>query len=296
MNFESVDLGVGITAEGSRFVRGRRRMEQCDDRLDGARQIVLTLGPFRRAWIGHHELRGRALVGHEENLLDNAWKFTSKAPTARIEFGATEKDGSPAFFVRDNGCTQVIEFPGNGNWPCDRAAHSAASWGPHLGRKGVVDGGRDVLFRISRAAIEINAMHKVILLVEDNASDEKLTLLAFKKCGVSNEVVVVRDGASALDYIFGTGKHAGRDPSALPSVVLLDLKLSCQRSTASRFCAPSEPTNVRSLCRSSSFTASKEDEDVLRGYSLGSQRLHAGAVEICGVRGSGQGAWACSHE
>ena len=54
-------------------------------------------------------------------------------------------------------------------------------------------------------------MNKVILLVEDNASDEKLTVLAFKKCGISNEVVVMRDGAAALDYIFGTGQHAGRN-------------------------------------------------------------------------------------
>ena len=68
-------------------------------------------------------------------------------------------------------------------------------------------------------------MNKIILLVEDNASDEKLTLLAFKKCGVSNDVFVVRDGVAALEYLFGTGKHAGRDASVLPSVVLLDLKL-----------------------------------------------------------------------
>jgi len=50
-------------------------------------------------------------------------------------------------------------------------------------------------------------MHKVILLVEDNASDEKLTLLAFKTCGVANDIVVVRDGAAALDYIFATGSY-----------------------------------------------------------------------------------------
>ncbi len=68
-------------------------------------------------------------------------------------------------------------------------------------------------------------MHKVILLVEDNASDEKLSLLAFKRCGVANDIVVVRDGAAALDYIFATGNHAGRDASVLPSVVLLDRNL-----------------------------------------------------------------------
>jgi CheY-like chemotaxis protein len=123
------------------------------------------------------------------------------------------------------------------------------------------------LFPISRAAIEVNAMHKVILLVEDNASDEKLTHLAFKKCGVSNEVVVVRDGASALHYIFGTGKHAGRDPSAIPSVVLLDLKAAKDRRLRS-----SAPHACRRSTKSLPIvvlTASKEDEDVLRSYSLG---------------------------
>ena len=68
-------------------------------------------------------------------------------------------------------------------------------------------------------------MSKVILLVEDNSSDEKLTVLAFKKCGISNDVVVVRDGAEALDYLFGSGKYAGRDTSVGPTLVLLDLGL-----------------------------------------------------------------------
>ena len=49
-------------------------------------------------------------------------------------------------------------------------------------------------------------MSKVILLVEDDASDEKLTVLAFRKCGVANNLVVVRDGAAALDYLFCTGQ------------------------------------------------------------------------------------------
>src|ERR1041385_2332573 len=68
-------------------------------------------------------------------------------------------------------------------------------------------------------------MVKSILLVEDNPDDEDLTLRALKKNNVVNEVVVARDGAEALDYLFGTGKYAGRDVTDLPSVVLLDLKL-----------------------------------------------------------------------
>src|SRR5262245_13621010 len=64
-----------------------------------------------------------------------------------------------------------------------------------------------------------------ILLVEDNASDEELTLRALKKSHIGNKVVVVRDGAEALDYLFAKGVHASRDPKALPQVVLLDLNL-----------------------------------------------------------------------
>ena len=66
---------------------------------------------------------------------------------------------------------------------------------------------------------------KVILLVEDNPDDEKLTVRALKKNNIVNEVVIARDGVEALDYLFGTGAHAGRDADALPALVLLDLKL-----------------------------------------------------------------------
>ena len=66
---------------------------------------------------------------------------------------------------------------------------------------------------------------KVILLVEDNADDELLTLRALKKNNIRNDVVVARDGNEALDYLFGTGVHSGRDLSVMPQIILLDLKL-----------------------------------------------------------------------
>ena len=66
---------------------------------------------------------------------------------------------------------------------------------------------------------------KAILLVEDNPDDEELTLRALKKNNIQNDVFVARDGAEALDYLFGIGSFTGRDVSKMPSVTLLDLKL-----------------------------------------------------------------------
>jgi two-component system, response regulator len=121
-------------------------------------------------------------------------------------------------------------------------------------------------------------MNKVILLVEDNASDEKLTVLAFRKCGVANEVFVIRDGATALDYLFGTGKHAGRDASVLPSVVLLDLKLpKVDGLEVLRQIRAEERTRFLPVVV---LTASKEDEDVLRSYSLGANAYVRKPVEF----------------
>lgn len=67
--------------------------------------------------------------------------------------------------------------------------------------------------------------NKIILLVEDNADDLDLTLRALKRHHILNEVVVARDGVEALDYMFGTGAHEGRDVSVQPALVLLDLNL-----------------------------------------------------------------------
>src|SRR5271163_5244060 len=65
----------------------------------------------------------------------------------------------------------------------------------------------------------------VILLVEDNPDDEALTMRALRKNNITNEIVVARDGAEALDYLFGQGAHAGRDTGLQPALILLDLKL-----------------------------------------------------------------------
>jgi two-component system, response regulator len=72
---------------------------------------------------------------------------------------------------------------------------------------------------------ENSMARKVILLVEDNPDDEALTLRALRKHNVTNQVIVVRDGAEAIDWVFAEGQFADRDVDIVPQVILLDLKL-----------------------------------------------------------------------
>jgi two-component system response regulator len=108
---------------------------------------------------------------------------------------------------------------------------------------------------------------KVILLVEDNESDELLTLRAFKRSNILNEIVVARDGSEALDYIFGKGVHAGRDASNLPALVLLDLNLpKIDGMGVLRAIRADSRTGLLPVVV---LTSSKEDEDVVKSYELG---------------------------
>ena len=108
---------------------------------------------------------------------------------------------------------------------------------------------------------------KIILLVEDNPDDEALTLRAFKKCNVANEVVVARDGVEALDYLLGTGKHAGRDVRDLPAVVMLDLKLpKVDGLEVLRRLRADQRTKLTPVVI---LTSSREERDVVEGYRLG---------------------------
>lgn len=108
---------------------------------------------------------------------------------------------------------------------------------------------------------------KIILLVEDNADDEALTLRALKRNNIRNEVVVVRDGAEALDYFFGGGTYAGRDLSIMPGVTLLDLKLpKIDGLEVLRRIRAEERTRLLPVVI---LTSSKEDQDLVNGYRLG---------------------------
>ena len=109
--------------------------------------------------------------------------------------------------------------------------------------------------------------NKVILLVEDNADDEALTLRALKKNNIRNQVVVARDGAEALDWLFARGEHAGRDVTALPQVVLLDLNLPKMSGLEVLEALRADPRTKRLPVVL--LTSSKEEQDVIAGYNLG---------------------------
>jgi two-component system response regulator len=109
--------------------------------------------------------------------------------------------------------------------------------------------------------------NKTILLVEDNIDDVDLTLHALKKNKISNEVTVVNDGAEALDYLFGTGKFSGRNLSYMPTVVLLDLKLP--KVSGLEVLKSIRENELTKFIPVVILTSSKEEQDILKGYSLG---------------------------
>jgi two-component system, response regulator len=111
-------------------------------------------------------------------------------------------------------------------------------------------------------------MHeKSILLIEDNPDDEALTLRAFRKNNIANEIVVARDGAAALDYLFGGGAYAGRDLGVMPAIILLDLKLpKVDGLEVLRRLRADERTTLLPVVV---LTSSKEEQDVVASYSLG---------------------------
>ncbi|HSJ47218.1 MAG TPA: response regulator [Gammaproteobacteria bacterium] len=109
--------------------------------------------------------------------------------------------------------------------------------------------------------------NRAILLIEDNPDDEALTLRALQKNNILNKVVVARDGAEALDYLFCRGSYAERDPLDLPELVLLDLKLPKVDGleVLKQLRAAQETRRLPVVI----LTSSNEQRDIVAGYDLG---------------------------
>lgn len=108
---------------------------------------------------------------------------------------------------------------------------------------------------------------KIILLVTDNPDDERLVLGAFQKNNIVNKVVVARDGAEALDYLFGTGIYADREAMKMPHVILLDLNL--QKLDGLEVLKRLRNNERTDLLPVVAFTSSEDDRDLRNCYSLG---------------------------
>jgi len=106
-----------------------------------------------------------------------------------------------------------------------------------------------------------------ILLAEDNPDDQQLALRAFKKSNLSNEIIIAKDGVEAIEYLFGTGAYAGAEPPPLPAVALLDIKMP--RMDGLEVLAAIRENERTRFLPVVILTSSKEEQDIVRGYSLG---------------------------
>lgn len=119
---------------------------------------------------------------------------------------------------------------------------------------------------------------RYILLVEDNPDDEELTLLSLRKNNLAHEVVVVRDGVEAIEFLFGSGQYAGRDVTQAPTVILLDLKLPKLDGLGvlKRLRADERTRSLPVVV----LTSSSQDADVLASYNLGANSYVRKPVEF----------------
>lgn len=119
---------------------------------------------------------------------------------------------------------------------------------------------------------------RYILLVEDNPDDEELTLLSLRKNNLAHEIIVVRDGVEAIEYLFGNGQYAGRDVSRVPTVILLDLKLpKLDGLGVLKRLRTDERTRTLPVVV---LTSSSQDADVIASYNLGANSYVRKPVEF----------------
>ena len=120
--------------------------------------------------------------------------------------------------------------------------------------------------------------NNVIPLLEDNPKDEALTLRALRKSNILNDVVVAHDGVEALEYLFGTGAHAGRDTTLMPQLTLLDLKMP--RVDGLQVLKKMREDERTKRLPVVIFTSSDEEEDLIRSYELGANSYVRKPVEF----------------
>jgi two-component system, response regulator len=109
--------------------------------------------------------------------------------------------------------------------------------------------------------------YKSILLIEDNTDDIELTLRAFKKNNLKNEIIVLKDGEQALEYINGTGKFSNRDTDKQPAIILLDLKLP--KIDGIEVLKNIKANPKMKIVPVIILTSSLEEKDIMNGYSFG---------------------------
>jgi two-component system, response regulator len=119
---------------------------------------------------------------------------------------------------------------------------------------------------------------RYILLVEDNPDDEELTLLSLRKNSLSHDIVVVRDGVEAIEFLFGNGQYASRDVTHMPTVILLDLKLpKLDGLGVLKRLRAEERTRTLPVVV---LTSSSQDADVIASYNLGANSYVRKPVEF----------------
>jgi CheY-like chemotaxis protein len=117
-----------------------------------------------------------------------------------------------------------------------------------------------------------------ILLIEDNMNDAELAIRAFRKGNINNNLIHLKDGAQALEFLFGTGKFEGRDTSIKPKVILLDLKMP--KMDGLEVLTQIKANKLTKAIPVVVLTSSKEHPDIERAYSLGANSYIVKPVEF----------------
>jgi two-component system response regulator len=121
-------------------------------------------------------------------------------------------------------------------------------------------------------------LNNIILLVEDNPTDARLTIHTLEQLKVANKFIIARDGAEALGYLFSTGIYADRDPASLPALIILDLKMPKVDGFEVLKRVRSDP---RTRCLPVVvLTSSQEERDICESYSLGANSYVSKPVEF----------------